>query len=250
VLLIRLFFPNTFLHATTPLFNLSNSFADTSHSFFSSLGDAATCTAQNIELSNEVGALQVENQGLSQKVVELSKLFGKNEEIRPPMEGILAEVVLRPPESPYDTLVVSQGVRAGVTRGMQVLGAGGTPLGVIADTGADFSRVVLFTASGVRTSGWVGRDSVPILLHGAGGGAFTATLARVVDVAVGDSVYVVGSSWSPVGTVARIDSDPSSPSVVVRIVPQANIFSTTHVRIISINTSLLHLFSTASSTPL
>ena len=37
--------------------------------------------------------------------------------------GILAGVVARPPESPYDTLVLAAGKNAGVTLGMEVFGA-------------------------------------------------------------------------------------------------------------------------------
>jgi cell shape-determining protein MreC len=218
-----------------------------SHTLFSSFENSAKLAARNTELTNELTALQAENMGLSKELAGLSGLLGQSQNLLSPSKGILAEVVARPPVSPYDIFVISAGTRTGVSQGMLALGAGGVPVGVVQETTEDYARVLLFTAAGVDTAGWVGDANVPINLSGAGGGVYIATLARSANANVGDAVYIAGLQFAPIGTIARIDSDPSSPSVTLRIVPALNLFETKHVRLVSGGSNTI-LFSSASST--
>jgi len=181
----------------------------------SSFSDASALTAQNERLMQENAALVAENQALLQKAVATRDL---------PL-GILAGVVARPPESPYDTLVLAAGTSAGVEPGQKAFGAGGVPLGIVSAVSDDFSRVTLFSAPDVVTSGWVGSASLPLSIKGAGAGVMGATASRSAAIAVGDTVFAPGPGQLPIGTVARIDSDPSSPVVTLRIKPALNLFS-------------------------
>ena len=52
-----------------------------------------------------------------------------------------------------------------------------------------------------------------------------ASVARAANIAVGDVVSVPGPGELPVGSVVRVDSDPLSPAVTLRIMPAANLFS-------------------------
>ena len=72
---------------------------------------------------------------------------------------------------------------------------------------------------------------MPLSLAGVGAGAFTATLPKAAAISVGDSAYVSGPGAVPLGTIVRIDTDPSSPTVVLYIQPLVNIFSVTWVEI-------------------
>jgi len=208
----------------TPLFKMSDGIAGASHKFFAGFSNTAELALKSEKLANENNALASENNALRQKIANLSVVLGESG-----ASGIMAEVVARPPQSPYDTLVLAQGSRAGVTKGMEVFGAGGVPLGIITKVSSDYSRAVLFSASSVSTAGWVGKNNVAVTLQGAGGGAMTATLSRSAGIAEGDIVFVPGPGMLPVGVVQRVDGEQSSPVVTLLIAPALNLFSVTVV---------------------
>ncbi len=220
VLCVRLLAPNLFWQVFTPVFRVADAATQESHAFLSSFGNTATLTAENERLREENIALTNKNQALSQKVNDTATL--------PP--GILAGVVARPPESPYDTLVLASGTNEGVAVGTEAFGAGDVPLGVVSSVLASFSRVTLFSAPNFVTSGWVGdtntvRAIVPLTISGAGAGAMNAVAPRSAGIAVGDIVFVPGPGMLPVGKVMRIDSDPTAPGVTLRIQSILNLFS-------------------------
>lgn len=234
VLFVRLFAPNFFWQVFTPVFHSADALAAQGHSFLNSFGDTAALALKNEQLTNENAALASENEALARRVADISALSGSQA-----AEGIIAGVVARPPESPYDTLVIAAGSDAGVVIGQEVFGAGGVPLGVISSVLADFSRATLFSAPGVATSGWVGDASVPITIFGAGAGALNASVARSANIAIGDMVFVPGPGRLPLGSVARVESDPSSPSATLRIQPALNPFSVTWVLVRTTGAPLL-----------
>lgn len=240
-LLLRLVAPNFFWQVFTPLFRVSDTLARDSHAFFNSFSDAATLALQNEKLMNENAALANENRALLKKAASISGLVMG-------ARGITAGVVARPPLSPYDTLVLAAGSEAGVTLGMEAFGAGGVPLGVVSSVLADFSRVTLFSAPNMAVNGWVGRTNVPVIINGAGAGALNASVARSAGIAAGDTVFAFGPGMLPVGVVARVDSDPASPSVTLRIMPAFNLFSIAWVVVRDTGSALRGAFS--STTPI
>jgi cell shape-determining protein MreC len=225
LLLVRVTFPNVFGFIAAPVLRSSSAIGEANHTFFSSFNNAVVLTAENDELNKENAALTSENAALMKKVANLTALQGASGLQQKASLGIVADVIARPPLSPYDTLVLAQGARAGIRTGMEAFGAGHVPLGVVESVSDDFSRIVLFSSSGMRTSGWIGSASVPIAVHGAGGGAFSVTLPRSAGIIVGDSVFVPGPGMLPLGVVSRIDGDPSSPAATLRITPFVNLFS-------------------------
>ena len=221
IFLLRFFAPNVFWRIFTPVFYASDAVATESHALISGFGNAQTLTAKNEQLTQENTALANENQALLQETGAVAENAS----------GISADVVARPPESPYDTLVLAAGENAGVTSGMEAFDVNNVPLGVVSSVLADFSRVTLFSAPGMATNGWVGNNNVPIVIFGAGGGALNATMPRSANIAVGDIIFVPGPEKFQIGKVVRIDSDASSPSVILRIMPTANLFSTVRVTV-------------------
>ncbi|OGG92793.1 hypothetical protein A2609_03300 [Candidatus Kaiserbacteria bacterium RIFOXYD1_FULL_47_14] len=239
VLSIRLFVPNFFWYAFTPVFKSANVLAARSHSFLQQFSDTAILALRNEQLTNENIALASENQALIQKMASIEKFIcghlvsTSDVDTKCPqsLKGILAGVVARPPESPYDILVLAAGTRSGVAVGMEVFGAGGVPIGIISSTTTDFSRATLFSSSGIDTLGWVGRNSIPLTISGAGAGTMNAVVARSAGIVAGDMVFVPGPGMLPIGVVSRVDSDISSPSVTLRIQPAINLFSLSWVLI-------------------
>ena len=133
----------------------------------------------------------------------------------------------------------AEGGRAGVARGMEAFGAGGVPIGVISSVLADFSRVTLFSAPNMTVNGWVGRANLPLIIRGAGAGVMNASVPRSAGVTAGDTVFAPGPGMLPIGSVVRVESDPSSPSVTLRIMPALNLFSIAWVAVRDTGTALL-----------
>lgn len=243
-LFFRLVAPNLFWHIVTPAFRSAEYLTARSHDAFASFSDAAALTAKNEELMKENAALSAENQALLLKATNVGHLSVRD------ASGIIAGVIARPPTSPYDTLIIAVGSRGGAALGQEAFGAGGVPVGIVSEVLADFSRVTLFSSPHVIVDAWVGRDSIPLTLFGAGGGAWRASAARTAGIAEGDNVSIPGPGALPIGSVARIDSDPSSPSVTLQILPTTNPFSITWVELRDTGPAIAAVLTWATSTPL
>ncbi len=188
----------------------------------------ASLRARADELAADNASLTAKNAVLAAQAADLTRLLGTRTE---PEKGIVAGVVARPPVAPYDVLIIDQGARAGIREGALVSGPGGTPVGLVGDAGNVQSRVTLFSTRGIETAGWVGGNRIPLTLTGAGAGAFTAAIPRDAGAQVGDGVYVAAGGAYPVGTVVKVESDPSSPSVSLIVRPYTNPFSLTWVTV-------------------
>ena len=217
--------PGAIRAEATPLWQAGNGTASAFEAFASIFGNSAALTAERDRLREDSLALAEENRTLRGQVSDLTRLMASST----PAHRALAGVLARPPVAPYDTLIVGAGKNVGVKDGAFVYGPGDVPLGTVSHADAATSEVALFCAGGRSTDGWVGDARVPVTLIGKGAGAFEATLPRDSGVAVNAVVYVPGPGALPVGTVVKIDSDPSSPRDTIHIAPYANLFSLTWV---------------------
>lgn len=241
LLLVRLVAPNFFFsQLATPAFQLSDTLAGGSQSFFASFGDASVLALRAARLADENAALAAENRTLLARLDDISALAS--------LPGVVAGVVARPPASPYDTLLVAVGSERGITLDMEAFGPGGVPLGAVSDVTRSFSRVALLSAPGAVTLGWVGDEKLAVTLRGEGAGALSAVVARTAPIAVGDAVYVPGPGALAIGLVARIDSDPAQPGVTLRVQSALNLFSITWVELRETGASYLRAGLAATST--
>ena len=244
ILLVRIIAPNFFWSASAPLFRASDAIALKTHTLLSGFENSAALVAANERLTDENTALANENQELLQRMSDITALLG-SESItghNSSRTKVVAGVITRPPESPYDTLMLAAGSNAGVALGMEAFGlpagsedGGAVPVGIVSQVLNDFSRVTLFSAPNVVTYGWVGAAGLPLTIYGAGGGVMNASVARSAGVAPGDTVFVPGPGRLPIGVVVRVDDDPSAPSVALRIQPSVNLFSISWVELRATN---------------
>lgn len=248
---VRLIAPNFFWSIFAPIFRVTDTLATESHILISGFGSTTRIALQNEQLVHENQALSSENEALMQKNASLSALLGSpgNGSQKNMSAGIIAGVVSRPPESPYDSLLLSSGMSKGVLPGQEVFGMGGVPIGIISSVTDDFSRAILFSAPSMVMHGWIGAHAnIPITIFGSGGGAMSASLSRSVGVAVGDTVFAPGPGALPIGIVTRIDSDPTAPGVMLRIQPALNPFSITWVELRDTGELFAQSLSWATST--
>lgn len=226
--ILRAFLPGAVAQIARPFWGAGDRATDAGGSIAAFFGDKAVIAAERDRLSAENAALANENAALRARALDLERLLGSREAAP---EGILAGVLARPPVSPYDTLVIDQGEDAGVRAGAPVFGAGGIPIGTVESVAGASARVILYSAPGQVTEGWVGVNRTPVTLAGASAGAFRTNLPRESTAAVGEEVYLPGPGALPVGTVVRVDTDPSSPRAEIHVRPVVHPFSITWVTV-------------------
>jgi len=228
LLILRAVFPGVTASLASPLWSAGDGISNGMNGFFAQCSEQGNAVVERARLVRENTVLTERMNALAVANADLVRLVGTRTEAG---VGIVASVLARPPVSPYDTLVLDQGEVAGVTKNHQVLGPGGAPLGTIESVSATSARVLLYSAPGRVTEGWVGDARLPITLRGVGGGAFTASVPRDALVTVGQSVFLPVAGARTIGTIIRVDTNPSSPEAIVHIRPVSNPFSIVWVEI-------------------
>jgi cell shape-determining protein MreC len=226
---VRLVFPGGFIALTAPLFQVGNVASLFTGGLTASFGDRVAEATQFRELRLAYDALSNENLALRTKIEDLEKFLGP---IPGVPEGVVAGVLARPPQSPYDTLVLAAGSLDGVSVSMRVFAPGSVPIGEVESVSSHASRVTLYSAPGSKRAGWVGEARIPIELVGQGGGAFRATAPRDAGIEAGMIVYLTNGGALPIGTVSLVEADLSSPAAVLSIASLTNLFSLTWVKLV------------------
>lgn len=145
-----------------------------------------------VALKDELAVLRVERTQLMAEVADRNLLAAENAALKAALGGdsskhkIRAQVLARPPQLPYDTLLIDAGSARNITAG-DIVGSGAVALGVIADAAASVSRVRLFSAPGVSTEALL-HGTIPVALTGIGGGSFTARVPQSTNAKPGDAV--------------------------------------------------------------
>lgn len=146
-----------------------------------------------------ISALQVEN-------AQLKELLGRSSATP---NSILATVLVRPPKSPYDTIIVDRGERDGIRMGMIAYGAPEYAIGRVTEAKERTALITLFSSSNQKETVLIGNgaSSTPALAEGRGGGNFYIKLPRNVEVNVGDAITWPDSELILLGTIEKIDAD-------------------------------------------
>ena len=148
---------------------------------------------------------------------------------------ILGAVLMRPPAIPYDTLVIDAGAEEGVVKGDYVSAGGGALIGTVSEVYAHAARVQLFSAPGeehqalLRLSAQTGA-SVPVAIHGQGGGSMVAQAPSGTAVSVGDTALLPGIAGGLVAHVRQVDKTESS-FITIYFQLSADIFSLRFVEV-------------------
>jgi len=202
---MRATMPSTLLTVAAPIFHAGDVLTASVQDATNSFGNVRTLAQERTHLLAQNDVLTRENGTLRARVQDLTALIGTT---TPHVRGVVTNILTRPPESPYDTLVLGAGSHTSVAVGDYVLVQGGTPIGTIVNVSNGFSRAVLFSSPLATTTAWIGTKRIPLTLVGEGSGTFSARIPRQEKVSVGDKVFVPGpASMHLIGVVARIDDN-------------------------------------------
>lgn len=213
---IRSFFPDTIAAVVRPLEGMGKSLS----SLVAHGGSASS--KEREELQKALEDERAKNRALEERIKDLSGFS-------PDLTGVMAQVISRPPTSPYDVLIVSLGEEGGIRTGMIAYSNASIPLGTVELVSKRSARILLYSAPERVTEGWVGEQKVPVSLIGRGAGAFVGELSKDASILVGDGVFIPGEGSQLIGTVSEVIASPSSPTVVIQVRPLTNPFSITTV---------------------
>lgn len=147
-----------------------------------------------------VRQLQAENEALS-ALLDLKK-----------DSSIIASVLARPNQTPYDTFLIDHGATDGLVEGAIVYIQENIAVGVIARTYAQSSLVRLVSAPGTRVTAYIFGPNIFTEAEGMGGGVLRVTVPQGIPLAVGDIVVLPAAGAGAYGEVVSVESLESSPA--------------------------------------
>lgn len=207
----------SFVHGIArPVFGVGTALSRASASVFSSffLGDAGVRIAA-LERENENLRRTVENmQGENNRYATMLDRYGEN------ATGngvIIAGVLVAPPRSLYDTLVINRGKESGIAVGSQVYTAHDSFVGTVVAVSPYTALVELVSSPGYVAEALIGKEQIRTQVFGRGSGNLIAVLPRDIDIAEGDVVVVPGLGGVRIGEVGVIETEQNDPFQQVRI---------------------------------
>ncbi len=224
------FLGGTIVAVVSPLWQAENAFSRVVKKTWSHLDSRQDLVDQNFDLKGRVGSLELEVASLKISLEQERAFYGLLG--RAPVSGeVVASVISRPPQSPYDVILVDAGSREGVTVGAHVYLPEGPALGLITETFTSSAKVKLFSTAGEKLDAVLERGSVPVVLEGRGAGNFRLKIPREVEVVAGDRIVSgdTGFSLLAVVEVVNVNSTDAFQEVLAR--SPLNIFS---LRLVSI----------------
>lgn len=204
---------------------------------------APVMAVRNATDHTQVAALRAELASTSALVADRTVLKAENAMLkarlgRAAFEGqlLLAGVLMAPPASAYDTLVIDVGSAQGVMVGQNVSAGGNTILGTVTDVSSDTAHVTLLSAPGTTHDALVmskeSGSTLPISIAGQGGGSFSGQLPAGSAVEPGDSVVFAGVAGQFVAQVVAVDQKPGESFVTLYMHMPVNIFELRFVEVI------------------
>lgn len=137
---------------------------------------------------------------------ELRSLLGANEE-----ERILAGVVARPNQLPYDVILLDRGSNEGVKVGAPVYVGDQTVIGYIHKTTPQTALVTLITTPGFVSTVFVFGPNIYTNAVGQGGGQVRVGVPQGITIQEGDVVVLPTMSTGIYGAVTHVESHATQP---------------------------------------
>lgn len=184
---------------------------------------------QSLIEENESLKKQVESDAL---VLELNKALRNSRESllnaygrTSPGTGVAASVLVHPPVTPYDILVIDAGQNEGIKVGDSVTLPEGGNIGSVIETFDKTSKIRLYSTNGYKIGAVLERGNVPVELLGQGGGSFLFTLPREMPVEIGDRVLSSTVDSPLMGVVENVEMAPTDSFKKVLVRSVAPVFS-------------------------
>lgn len=194
--------------------NIGDKLSSISNYFYSKNSLALENEDLRLKLDEQEARMSNYNSILDENL-KIKEILGRKEK---KVDMILAGILSKPNQSPYDTLIIDVGMKSGILLGQRIFAFGNIPIGHIIEVYPDTSKVILYSSPGEKTEVVIG--SKPVLtssslggdtfmqIVGRGGGNFEMILPRDFILEKGTEVVLPGITPYVVGIVETIISDP------------------------------------------
>ncbi len=183
--------------------------------------------SENQNLKDQITALSLKVTDYNTVSTELSDL--KNESGRNVAGRLVTNIISRPPQSPFDTLVIDFGSSDGITVDSKAYLSDTIIVGTVQSVSPRSSIVSLFSTPNKKTDVVLLRTGASYSLEGNGGGNFKLEVPKDTDIVWGDSFMYPGSRTSLVANVYYIDSNSQSSFKTIYLRVPGNVFSSKYL---------------------
>lgn len=181
--------------------------------------------------------LRKQNDDLEEKLVDFTLLSSQNDELRKLLNvrvkrnGIGAIVTLHPSQSPFDVFDLELSSGNSVQLG-NLLTAGNIALGTLVEERGTYAKAQLYSSPDTQTEGRLVKNGTPLILIGKGGGNFSVSAPRDLDITVGDLVSLGKNPDLALAKVESIEEAETDSFKKVRLATPINIFSLRYVEVL------------------
>ncbi len=186
----------------------------------------------------EVGSLQSQITTLELKQVDYDAVLKENRELKSLFgqtgnvgNRILARILSKPPQSPYDTFIIDTGSQNSVNIGNKVYISDTILIGTLGNIGTRTSIVNLFSKSGETSFLTNQRTGATYEVVGRGGANMSVEVPKDADILWGDVFTYPDIRTSIVGSVFYIDQSAQSSFKTILIRVPGNVFQTKWVMV-------------------
>jgi cell shape-determining protein MreC len=146
----------------------------------------------------------------------LTKLRVENEQFRQlcgavPEERIIARVVGRPPQMPYDIIMLDRGSSHGVIENSPVYAGSDQVLGYVSRVYDKTALVTLVSTAGFKSMAYIIGPNIYTYAEGVGGGMLRVVVPQGLPLAVEDTVILPAIDSGVYGRIASIETSPTQP---------------------------------------
>ncbi|HVZ75896.1 MAG TPA: rod shape-determining protein MreC [Candidatus Paceibacterota bacterium] len=224
----------TVWRAGAPLMTARNAFAASSGILFSNFLSNQSLAAENSALRAELASTTIALQDrdlLYAQVEDLQARLGRDES-RP---RTLAAVLMSPPVSAYDTLLLDAGSEQGVMQGDLVAAGGSVYIGRVTEVYPTTSRATLYSAPGETFEAVLthtpGNAATPVSVAGQGAGSLSGEVPASTPVSIGDSVTLPGLGVELVARVTATENNAAQSFTTVYLQLPVNPFTLQYVEL-------------------
>jgi len=199
-------------------------------SIISSFTNAGYLFNTKESLSNENKKLTDENSGIKLQMIDYQILKDENNQLKEMMgrvpaskDFVLGNILTKPSNSPYDTIIIDVGEKDRLKIGDQVFANGDIPIGTVSNIYGKTSLISLYTNPGQKTEGFINGLNASVELIGRGGGNFEMIIPLELQVETGTMIYLPGGTSLVVALIDEVISTPTDPFKKVLLSSPVNV---------------------------
>jgi cell shape-determining protein MreC len=215
---------SVFTNSAKPVWLLKNSSISLLSDFSGYFKTKGSLIKTNQDLVDRVATLELKEQDYNALLKENTDLKNLLERYDTVSNKIVSRVISKPPQSPYDTLVLDIGSTNGINIGSKVYISDMIIIGKVTSLTSRTALVTLFSNAGEKTSVELSRTGQAYEIEGQGGGNMRVTVPKETDIVWGDTFVYPAFSSPNVGSIYYIDTTSKSSFKTAFIRYPGNIF--------------------------